>query len=98
MLDPVLASDGHTYERSCISEHIRFQLNQHRMPKSPLSNEILRVEELPRNLALCGLMDEFVFGRIDKSKGARTEKMLQKEVDKSYALRMVSKAMGELSF
>ena len=46
MKDPVVAKDGHTYEKEVIKEWIR------KKSVSPFTKEILHIEELMPNLAI----------------------------------------------
>ncbi len=52
MNDPVIASDGHTYERSAITKWIR----EH--GKSPQTNQFMRVKDLVPNRAIRSLIEE----------------------------------------
>mmetsp|Transcript_2878 Transcript_2878/g.4380 ORF Transcript_2878/g.4380 Transcript_2878/m.4380 type:complete len:177 (-) Transcript_2878:112-642(-) len=51
MKDPVMCADGHTYERS----HIAKWLSRHNT--SPITNEILRHNDLVTNFALKGIVE-----------------------------------------
>jgi len=53
-MDPVLASDGFTYERSCLEEWWRRQ-----GPKSPMTGKLLSDATLRANLAARALCDEY---------------------------------------
>lgn len=39
--DPVVASDGHTYELECLVRHFEMALRRNKAPKSPITNEAL---------------------------------------------------------
>merc|ERR1719362_2829189 len=53
-VDPVLASDGFTYERSCLAEWWRRQ-----GPKSPMTGKLLSDTTLRANVATRALCDEY---------------------------------------
>mmetsp|Transcript_56106 Transcript_56106/g.148200 ORF Transcript_56106/g.148200 Transcript_56106/m.148200 type:complete len:264 (+) Transcript_56106:3-794(+) len=55
MRDPVIATDGHTYEYSAIAEWLRVQCT------SPLTKATMKVEDLQTNLALRSDIEEWVF-------------------------------------
>ena len=53
MLDPVLASDGHTYERSAITEWLRVHAT------SPMTREPMNVQGLRPNHSLKSMIQRF---------------------------------------
>jgi hypothetical protein len=57
MRDPVIAKDGHTYERAAIKEWF----DQHPPPgcRSPMTNELLKDGELLPNVTLRKLIQDY---------------------------------------
>jgi len=54
MKDPVMGSDGHTYERVAIEEWLS------KNPRSPLTNENMRIQDLRPNFALKKIIQLFL--------------------------------------
>lgn len=66
-IDPVLASDGHTYERSAIIEWIKYHNGT-----SPMTREIIRIKELKSNLIVKQLAEQYRNSSITTSSSALT--------------------------
>eukprot|EP00286_Rhodomonas_abbreviata_P030002 CAMPEP_0181299814 /NCGR_PEP_ID=MMETSP1101-20121128/6553_1 /TAXON_ID=46948 /ORGANISM="Rhodomonas abbreviata, Strain Caron Lab Isolate" /LENGTH=154 /DNA_ID=CAMNT_0023405001 /DNA_START=223 /DNA_END=684 /DNA_ORIENTATION=+ len=61
MLDPVLASDGHTYERTAIEAWLATCKSQRQPPRSPLTGTLLSSQlELFPNHSLRKIISEFL--------------------------------------
>lgn len=67
--DPVMASDGYTYERSAIEQLIAEAENSGETPKSPMTNEPLSSVRVSSNYAIKSLVSSV----IEKVDGARAE-------------------------
>ena len=53
MHDPVMTSNGHSYEKNTLLEHLK------RSPTDPLTREPLTIDQLRPNIALRKALDEF---------------------------------------
>lgn len=58
MTDPVVAADGHTYDRSSIEHHFSNASSHHRV-RSPMTNQVLPNLNLIPNHAIRGLIREY---------------------------------------
>lgn len=61
MQDPVIASDGHTYERSAILQHISMHAEY---PRSPLTRDVLQSNILISNNNLVKMIEDFCMAQV----------------------------------
>ncbi len=61
MQDPVIASDGHTYERSAILQHISLHAEY---PRSPLTRDVLQSNILISNNNLVKMIEDFCMAQV----------------------------------
>jgi hypothetical protein len=71
MVDPVLAVDGHTYERAAIERWFRERRGNNIKPKSPMTGLPLASKHLIPNVNLRKLIQDFVLGA-DRKKARTT--------------------------
>lgn len=78
---PVIASDGYTYEMTAILKHMSTKLASLSLPLSPITNKTLKSGFTPINRTILNLMETFVYQRIGLHGRYKTLDELKKAVD-----------------
>ena len=73
MNDPVMASDGHTYERDAIQKHIRLKLAEGADANSPLTGELLAHHNVTTNHTHKKSIEEEIERRIKEKRRQEKE-------------------------